>query len=39
MSHEKAEASNLHQSFKYCFMTMFKIEADIANNSYMTIFL
>ena len=29
----------LHQNFKFCFMTVLKVEADTANNSYKTIVL
>ena len=29
----------LHKSLKFCFMIVFKVEADTANNSYKTIFL
>ena len=30
---------NLHQNFKFCFMIVFKAEADTANNSYKAVVL
>ena len=30
---------SLHQNFKFCFMIVFKVEADTANKSYKTIVL